>query len=156
MNHLSGRFYSHPAQAVKNIKVEKSYDNYGNNNCVESNVTACGPKICWTCPSPNYFKNWDEKIKEEVDPVRRNIYFGGVVCDFKPRSEINDRFCNRMFLNSPDRPPYEYASATDIEYNLRQGESSGCSPFWKFRYNNINSKFDDPGKFERVGPASFN
>lgn len=136
--------------------LERSRDIYSSQGCLTGSVSACGPKICWVCPHPNTQKNWLESDRARgVDQVRKNIYYGAVVSDFKPRSEINDKMCNRLFLNSPAKPPYEYASATEVEFYLRHGESSGCSPFWRFRYDNAPANMGGPGKYERVGPAPF-
>lgn len=123
--------------------------------CPKTSISACGPKICWVCPHPNYERNWtkeDEVSPNDVDQIRKNIYYGGVICDFKPRSEINDYLCNRTFLNTPSRPPQDYAGSTDVEFYLRHGQSSGCSPFWKQRYDNIQNTNNN---YERIGPAPF-
>lgn len=139
---------------IPNDNYQKPQDFYNEKKCLTSSLSpcACGPKICWVCPHPNYQKNWLESDKAKgVDQVRKNIYFGGVICDFQPRSETNDRLCNRMFLNSPFRPPWEYANNVETEFYLRQGESSGCSPWWRLRYN---KEMGDNMKFERVGPAN--
>ena len=136
--------------------VERQTTKYGSDGCETTSISACGPKICWVCPDPNKEKNWLESDRARgVDQVRKNIYYGAVVSDFKPRSEINDKMCDRLFLNSPNKPPYEYASATEVEFYLRHGESSGCSPFWRFRYDHAPDNMGGPGKYERVGPAPF-
>ena len=152
------RSHPSPTQPGPPAGLQKPSENYGADGCLQSSVSpcVCGPKICWTCPNPNYDKNWTENDKAKgVDQVRKNIYYGGVICDFKPRSEINDRFCNRMFLNSPARPPFDYAAATEVEFYLRHGESSGCSPFWRFRYDQSPPTMGGSGQYKRVGPAPF-
>ena len=138
---------------VPSAKYQKPANNYGTNGCLQSSLSACGPKICWVCPHPNYVRNWGPEDRAKgVDQVRKNIYYGGVICDFKPRSEINDKLCNRLFLNSPVKPPYDYAGATETEFYLRHGESSSCSPFWRFRYS---KNKEGEGKFQRIGPATY-
>jgi hypothetical protein len=137
--------------------LQQPSNTYGPNGCLQSSLSACGPKICWVCPNPNFSKNWTPQDRAKgVDQVRKNIYFGGVICDYQPRSEINDAMCNRMFLNSPARPPYDYAAATETEFYLRHGESSGCSPFWRFRYDQApGTDMGGVGKYHRIGPAPF-
>jgi hypothetical protein len=99
-------------------------------------------------------KTYGKMAELEVDPVRRNIYNGGTICGFKPRDDINTNMCDRMFLNAPQPPPWQYANTTDTEFYLRHGESSACSAFWRFRYNKKPNMMGDSGKYERVGPAS--
>jgi hypothetical protein len=110
------------------------------------------PQICWVCPHPNHTRGWTEQDRAKgVDQVRKNIYYGGVVTDFKPRSEINNSLWDRFtFVNA--RPPYEYASSTELESYLFHGESSGCSPYWNFRYQKPQQA---DLKCTRSGPAPF-
>jgi hypothetical protein len=148
--------YNPPQQPYK--QPESSYACYNKSGCLQSTASPCGPAICYTCPSPNLrrFWNWDEAKhrQSEVDPVRHNIYYGGVICSFEPRDKINRMMCDRLFLNSPARAPYEYVHNTDVEFYLRNGESSSCSKFWEYRYNEApHHNMGDPGHYQRIGPA---
>lgn len=154
-SNMFGTNFDHPALPLRSNLQQPRY-NYGSDGCLESTVSPCGPKICWVCPDPNLTKNWGpEDQAKGVDQVRKNIYYGCVIFDDKPRSEINDAMCNRLFLNSPVRPPYNYAAATELEFYLRHGEYSGCSPFWRFRYDQGPPTMGEAGRFHRTGPASF-
>jgi hypothetical protein len=135
-------------------QLERSQTIYNAQGCNLGTISACGPTICYTCSKPNT-KNWTKNdLAKGVDQVRKNIYYGAVVCDFQPRSNINTRFCDRNFLNSVHKPPpYEYAKVTDLEYFLKQGESTGCSSFWRFRYQ---QSPPHTGRYERIGPANVN
>lgn len=130
------------------------YDNCGRNT---GQISPCGPTICYTCPDPNDRRlwHWKENNPTEVDPVRHNIYYGGMICGFEPRESINKLMCDRMFLNSPARPPYEFAKTTDLEFQLWSGKNKGCSPFWNFRYEPRPPLRGTSGNYERAGPAVF-
>lgn len=97
----------------------------------------CEPKIMYNCPSPTI--NRCPELNENINSnqlVYQNIQRGGMICDFKPRSEINTKIGSR-FLSDPSRPPCEYVNDVETGFYLRHGEStvsSKCSPYWKERH----------------------
>ena len=115
-------------------------------------VGPCGPRICYTCPSPNNRELWFQPHPPtDVDPVRRNIYYGCVISEFEPRDRMNDLMCSRVFVDTPVRPASEFPYITDVGFFLRHGESSACSPHWKNRYQTLS--INNP--YKSVGPAQF-
>ena len=97
----------------------------------------CGPMIGYTCVMSTN-KCWDKQQRANETNnqiVANNIAKGGLVCDFRPRSNINNRMCGR-YLTNPVRPPYEYNDVIETEFYLIHGENSKCSKFWKSRHNN--------------------
>lgn len=154
---VSGMIPYGPAQfqPLPKKDIEASSSCYGPNGLLQSSVSPFGqPKICYTCPNPNTKPKWKPcDIPKEMDPVRHNIYYGGMICAFEPRDTINNTMMDRIFLNSPARPPFDYKHAIDTEFYLRHGESKSCSKYWEYRYDNKNHMMGDSGKYQRIGPA---
>lgn len=97
----------------------------------------CEPKIIYNCPKPNV--NCLIESPETLNSnqiVYQNIQRGGMICDNKPRTEINTKIGSR-FLSDPSRSPCDYVKDVETEFYLRHGEStvsSKCSPYWKERH----------------------
>lgn len=78
-----------------------------------------------------YLCNNNEKIKGNI--VKNNIKNGGLLCDFKPRTHINNKINSRFFTNFSN-PPCDYSKDVETEFYLRHGENSNCySKYWKNR-----------------------
>ena len=110
-----------------NFVYEKPEPIYANN---------CNPTINYPCPVPNNIKCWNEpSINQRNDTVLSNIQNGGVICDFKPRSNINSKVSSR-FLTEFIRPPCDYVQDVETEFYLIHGENSSCSSkYWKDRHS---------------------
>ena len=101
------------------------------NDTKKNDIENCEPKIYYNCPMPNYIKCWDEKkVNKENrnDLVLSNIQNGGVICDFKPRTNINTKISSR-FLTNFAIPPCDYVDAIETEFYLIHGDKSGCSKY---------------------------
>lgn len=99
----------------------------------------CEPKINYNCPYPNNIKCWKEpsvkSFNDTTDIVSNNIKRGGLICDFKPRSEINEKISCR-FLTDFIKNPCDYVQDVETEFYLKHGENSKCSSiYWKNRHS---------------------
>ena len=104
---------------------------YGNGNMKEiKNKSVCEPKIMyWNTSFPKCFNN-------KNNSVCQNINYGGLVCNFKPRSNINTNTASRIFenVNVPDSSPCKLVQRVKTEFYLQHGRSSSCSvPHWMKR-----------------------
>ena len=89
------------------------------------------------CPIPNNITNRNTP-SESVDIVKNNINTGGIICDFKPRTDINEGICSRN-LTDFVRPPCDYVQDIETEFYLIHGENSSCSSkYWRNRHNKNN------------------
>jgi hypothetical protein len=77
---------------------------------------------------------WKKAASSNKEIVSQNITEGGFICDFKPRSDINDRMCGRFVVN-PVRPPFE--ETAEVGFYLRHGENSRCVKEFVKRHSNI-------------------
>ena len=106
-------------------------------NPVPENSTSlpcgCGPRIAYTCRM-NTTDFWKKAASSNNEIVSQNITEGGFICDFKPRSDINDRMCGRFVVN-PVRPPFE--ETAEVGFYLRHGENSRCVKEFVKRHSNI-------------------
>ena len=95
----------------------------------------CNPKINYPYPVPNNIRCWDKPTSNERNNiVRSNIRNGGVICEFKPRTYINNKISYR-FLNNYIRQPCDYVQDVETEFYLIHGENSSCSSkYWKDRH----------------------
>ena len=101
----------------------------------------CDIQMNYPCPVPNDIKCWypqnlpNSNEKSSNDIVYQNIQRGGVICEFTPRSNINNLISSR-FLTDYVRPPCDYVQDIDTEfYLLLHGENSNCSKYWKNRHS---------------------
>jgi len=90
----------------------------------------CEPRIFYNCHKP-YNRYWKEPKNMTSDQiVYQNIQRGGMICDFKPRTEINTKIGSR-FLSDPtrisSRPPCDYVKDVETGFYLRHGKSSVSS-----------------------------
>jgi|SaaInlStandDraft_1057018.scaffolds.fasta_scaffold04721_5 hypothetical protein len=105
-------------------------------------VSNCEPNLNYYCPLPGK-KCWKDltknhitecnDIKETNDIVYQNIKRGGVLCDFKPRSNINTML-NERHLTEYHTNHCNYSNNVDTEFYLRHGESTFCSKEWINRH----------------------
>ena len=94
----------------------------------------CEPRMKYMCPVPNDIKCWNQPTNiNRNDLVWNNIRQGGVICDFKPRTNINTYVSSR-FLTGFVRPPCDYVKDIETEFYLQNGENSSCSKYWKDRH----------------------
>ena len=99
----------------------------------------CEPQYGYYCPL-TYAKCWKEtplptniSIKESNDLVYQNIKNGGVMCEFKPRSNINTML-NTRNLTGYHTNHCNYSKNVETGFYLRHGESSIISKFWSDRH----------------------
>ena len=73
----------------------------------------CNPKLSYTCS--NNCKNWKEpRIDDREGIVKHNIQYGGIICENKPRTNINNYISSRN-ITSFVKHPKQYTNAIDVE-----------------------------------------
>jgi len=81
----------------------------------------CNPEIQYTCPSKS--KDWKEPRLDDREMImKNNIHYGGIICDNRARTNINNYVSSRnmtSFINNPN----QYYASIDIESSLLYSSS---------------------------------
>ena len=90
------------------------------NNCQELYKrcpnNACQSKIVTLPCDPNSKKEWFKyKLPEDLDPVLSNIYNGFWMCNYEPAQTVNNKICERNFLDYGGFQPYNLDYQVDID-----------------------------------------
>jgi hypothetical protein len=76
----------------------------------------CNPKVSYTCSTNT--KKWEEPRKDDRESImKNNIYYGGIICDNVPRTNINNYVSSRN-MTSFVQHPNQYTNAIDVESSL--------------------------------------
>lgn len=87
----------------------------------------CEPEILyWNTEIPKCFNNNNQTVCD-------NVHWGGLLCEFQPRTQINSGFTNRNSY-MPTLKPCDRVKRVKTEFYLQHGKSSSCSlPYWMNR-----------------------
>lgn len=81
---------------------------------------ACQSKIVtWPC-DPNSKEFWFKyDVPTDLDPVLSNIYNGCWMCNYEPMQTVNNKLCERKFLDYGGFQPYNLGFQVDIDSTVK-------------------------------------
>ena len=116
---------------MNNLKKSYTTSYILNNNAVFGNNINTSNNKSSTINCMNY--QVIDNISEINNIVYKNIQNGGMICDYKIRSNMNSKLYDRLKDESLSIiPPFKYN--VDTEYYLLHGDSSSCTKHWKDRH----------------------
>ena len=81
---------------------------------------ACQSKIVTSPCDPNSKKLWFKyKMPSDLDPVLSNIYNGCWMCNYEPMQTVNNKMCQRNFLDFGGHQPYNSGYQVDMDSVLK-------------------------------------
>jgi hypothetical protein len=101
-------------------------------NCEFSeNISKYNPEIHTVNCDPNDKRLWfNTPPIPNIDPVQRNIYWGGWLCNYEEARVYNRKICERTFDNSHIKHPNSIAKRIELDNNMRNMQN---------KYNNKHS-----------------